>query len=157
VSGAAPGRPTTEQPESESASHFPVPCCSLFCSVPASALSCLLLACVALCCAVPWCGATWVPPRRCRSSEERGFFLRFVSLLINDSIYLLDDALEKIPRLREEEAVMADTASWHQLAVDERRTREEQFHRDQQVSQASKTLDSGSWELGAESWELKSW
>lgn len=85
-----------------------------------------LVFCAVVCCAV----LCWW---QMSVLEERGFFLRFVSLLINDSIYLLDDALEKIPRLKEEEAAMADTATWLQLSVDDRRAREQQFQSDRQV------------------------
>ncbi|CAI7812924.1 unnamed protein product [Closterium sp. NIES-54] len=65
--------------------------------------------------------------------ECSGFYLRYVSLLINDSIYLLDEALEKIPRLKEEEAAMADKDQWLQLPAEERQTREQDYQRDQSI------------------------
>ena len=72
--------------------------------------------------------------------ERDGFYLKFVSLLVNDSIFLLDDSLEKIPRLRERERE-AESGQVHgpggaaaQEEDQERRGREEQFQRDESVS-----------------------
>ncbi|CAI5516161.1 unnamed protein product [Closterium sp. Naga37s-1] len=79
---------------------------------------------------VPSHRAAWIH----MSVEEcSGFYLRYVSLLINDSIYLLDEALEKIPRLKEEEAAMADKDQWLQLPAEERQTREQDYQRDQSI------------------------
>lgn len=79
---------------------------------------------------VPSHQAAWI---RMAAAEGRGFYLKFVSLLINDSIYLLDDSLEKIPKLRTEEAFIANQTEWLKLPADERRTREEQFRRDEGI------------------------
>eukprot|EP00271_Cylindrocystis_brebissonii_P000919 TRINITY_DN11118_c0_g1_i1.p1 TRINITY_DN11118_c0_g1~~TRINITY_DN11118_c0_g1_i1.p1 ORF type:complete len:1080 (-),score=209.96 TRINITY_DN11118_c0_g1_i1:1215-4454(-) len=79
---------------------------------------------------VPSHQAAWIQMARV---EGHGFYLKFVSLLINDGIFLLDESLEKIPKLRNEEMLMSDREAWLRLPVEERRTREEQFSREEMV------------------------
>lgn len=50
--------------------------------------------------------AAW---QRFAVAEEKGFYLRFINMLANDAIYLLDEALRTIPELKETEEDMADT------------------------------------------------
>ncbi|KAG1366813.1 hypothetical protein COCNU_13G006030 [Cocos nucifera] len=52
---------------------------------------------------------TW---RQIAREEEKGVYLNFLNFLINDSIYLLDESLNKILELKEIEAEMADSAAW---------------------------------------------
>eukprot|EP00475_Leptophrys_vorax_P033553 TRINITY_DN5293_c0_g2_i1.p1 TRINITY_DN5293_c0_g2~~TRINITY_DN5293_c0_g2_i1.p1 ORF type:complete len:368 (+),score=38.64 TRINITY_DN5293_c0_g2_i1:49-1104(+) len=72
--------------------------------------------------------------------ECRGFYLRYVSLLINDSIYLLDEALEKIPKLRDEERAMRNKDEWLKLPAEERQTREQTFQREQSIVRSDMQL-----------------
>eukprot|EP00897_Mesotaenium_endlicherianum_P010633 jgi/Mesen1/9599/ME000657S08877 len=46
-------------------------------------------------------------------------------------IYLLDDCLEKIPKLREEEQLMADSAQWQRLPLEEQQTRLQTLQQDE--------------------------
>lgn len=55
---------------------------------------------------VPAHQAAW---QRFAVTEEKGFYLRFINMLANDAIYLLDEALRTIPDLKETEEDMADT------------------------------------------------
>jgi ubiquitin conjugation factor E4 B len=61
---------------------------------------------------IPAHQAAW---KRFAVQEEKGFYLRFVNMLANDAIYLLDEALRMIPELKETEEEMADTARWGSL------------------------------------------
>ena len=65
--------------------------------------------------------------------EQAGFYLKYVGLLVDDTVHLLDGALEKVPALREEEAAQARQAEWLAIPVEERREREQNFQRDQSV------------------------
>ena len=47
-----------------------------------------------------------------RYSDEK-LFLRFVNMLINDSIYLLDESLNKLAEIRGLELAMEDRATWN--------------------------------------------
>ncbi|KAL3691495.1 hypothetical protein R1sor_005146 [Riccia sorocarpa] len=66
-------------------------------------------------------------------TEERGAYLRFLNLLINDSIFLLDESLKKIPELKEMEAEMANAVEWQQRSPQERRDRMRLFHQQENV------------------------
>ena len=66
--------------------------------------------------------------------EEKGVYLNFLNFLINDSIYLLDESLNKILELKELEAEMANTAEWEQRPEQERQERTRLFHSQENVS-----------------------
>ncbi|KAJ7561846.1 hypothetical protein O6H91_03G043800 [Diphasiastrum complanatum] len=70
---------------------------------------------------------------RIAGTEERGFYLKFLNLLINDSIFLLDESLKKIPELKEMEAEMANIQEWEQRPPQERQERMRTFHQQEQV------------------------
>lgn len=53
----------------------------------------------------------------------RGGYMRFLNYLINDCIYLLDEAIKKLPDLKEAQAKL-DDPSWHTLGA-----RQQQDHR----------------------------
>ena len=40
-------------------------------------------------------------------------------MMINDAIYLLDEALKKLPEIRETENKIANQSEWAQLSADE--------------------------------------
>ncbi|KAL2337491.1 hypothetical protein Fmac_011937 [Flemingia macrophylla] len=51
--------------------------------------------------------------------EEKGVYMNFLNFLINDSIYLLDESLNKILEIKELEAEMSNTAEWECRPVQE--------------------------------------
>ncbi|KAL5582220.1 hypothetical protein UlMin_014662 [Ulmus minor] len=71
--------------------------------------------------------------RRIAKEEEKGVYLNFLNFLINDSIYLLDESLNKILELKELEAEMANTAEWEQRPAQERQERTRQFHSQENI------------------------
>lgn len=60
--------------------------------------------------------------------------MNFLNFLINDSIYLLDESLNKILELKELEAEMSNTQEWEQRPVQERQERTRQFYSQENVS-----------------------
>ena len=46
------------------------------------------------------------------SSKHLNLFIRFINMILNDSHFLLDEVLEKLPSIRETELEMKDTATW---------------------------------------------
>lgn len=66
--------------------------------------------------------------------EEKGVYLNFLNFLINDSIYLLDESLNKILELKEIEAEMANTIEWERRPAQEREERLRVFHQWENVS-----------------------
>lgn len=65
--------------------------------------------------------------------EEKGSYLKFLNLLINDSIFLLDESLKKIPELKEMETQLADTTMWSRRPAAERQERERHYHQQENV------------------------
>ncbi|KAL5805653.1 hypothetical protein ACOSQ4_028386 [Xanthoceras sorbifolium] len=65
--------------------------------------------------------------------EEKGVYLNFLNFLINDSIYLLDESLNKILELKEIEAEMSNTAEWEQRPAQERQERTRLFHSQENI------------------------
>ena len=66
--------------------------------------------------------------------EEKGVYLNFLNFLINDSIYLLDESLNKILELKEIEAEMTNTVEWERRPAQEREERLRVFHQWENVS-----------------------
>lgn len=66
--------------------------------------------------------------------EEKGVYLNFLNFLVNDSIYLLDESLNKILEIKQIEADMANTAEWEQRPAQERQERTRLFHSQENVS-----------------------
>ncbi|BAS84794.1 probable ubiquitin conjugation factor E4 [Oryza sativa Japonica Group] len=66
--------------------------------------------------------------RRIAKEEEKGVYLNFLNFLINDSIYLLDESLNKILELKEIEAEMANVVEWESRPPQEREERLRVFH-----------------------------
>ncbi|GKU97323.1 hypothetical protein SLEP1_g10485 [Rubroshorea leprosula] len=65
--------------------------------------------------------------RQIAKEEEKGVYLNFLNFLINDSIYLLDESLNKILELKEIEAEMSNTAEWERRPAQERQERTRLF------------------------------
>ncbi|CAM6096554.1 unnamed protein product [Calypogeia fissa] len=73
-------------------------------------------------------------------TEERGAYLKFLNLLINDSIFLLDESLKKIPELKVMEEEMANTVEWERRTAQERQERTRLFHQQENVVRIDMTL-----------------
>ncbi|KAL0450500.1 UNVERIFIED_CONTAM: putative ubiquitin conjugation factor E4 [Sesamum latifolium] len=65
--------------------------------------------------------------------EEKGVYLNFLNFLINDSIYLLDESLNKILELKELEAEMSNTVEWERRPAQERQERTRLFHSQENI------------------------
>lgn len=65
--------------------------------------------------------------------EEKGVYLNFLNFLINDSIYLLDESLNKILELKALEAEMSNTVEWESRPAQERQERTRLFHSQENV------------------------
>ncbi|KAK9939051.1 hypothetical protein M0R45_015760 [Rubus argutus] len=57
--------------------------------------------------------------RQISREEERGMYLNFLHLLMNDSIYLLDESFNTILEHKQLEAEMLNTAEWDSRAAQE--------------------------------------
>lgn len=66
--------------------------------------------------------------------EEKGVYLNFLNFLINDSIYLLDESLNKILEIKELEAEMSNTVEWESRPAQERQERTRLFQSQENVS-----------------------
>lgn len=71
--------------------------------------------------------------RRIAKEEEKGVYLNFLNFLINDSIFLLDESLNKILELKELEAEMSNTIEWERRPPQERLERTRLFHSQENI------------------------
>ncbi|KMT17300.1 hypothetical protein BVRB_2g039970 isoform A [Beta vulgaris subsp. vulgaris] len=71
--------------------------------------------------------------RQIAKEEEKGVYLNFLNFLINDSIYLLDESLNKILELKALEAEMSNTVEWEQRPAQERQERTRLFHSQENI------------------------
>lgn len=71
--------------------------------------------------------------RQIAIEEEKGGYLNFLNFLINDSIYLLDESLNKILELKELEAEMSNTVEWERRPAQERQERTRLFHSQENI------------------------
>ncbi|KAF3539372.1 hypothetical protein F2Q69_00018843 [Brassica cretica] len=71
--------------------------------------------------------------RRIAKEEEKGVYLNFLNFLVNDSIYLLDESLNKILEIKKIEAEMSNTAEWEQRPAQERQDRTRLFHSQENI------------------------
>lgn len=71
--------------------------------------------------------------RQIAREEEKGVYLNFLNFLINDSIYLLDESLNKILELKEMEAEMSNSADWERRSAQERQERTRVFHSQENI------------------------
>ncbi|XP_022868548.1 probable ubiquitin conjugation factor E4 [Olea europaea var. sylvestris] len=71
--------------------------------------------------------------RQIAKEEEKGVYLNFLNFLINDSIYLLDESLNKILELKKLEAEMSNTLEWEQRPQQERQERTRLFNSQENI------------------------
>ncbi|CAO2820573.1 unnamed protein product [Amaranthus hypochondriacus] len=71
--------------------------------------------------------------RQIAKEEEKGVYLNFLNFLINDSIYLLDESLNKILELKALEAEMSNTDEWERRPAQERQERTRLFHQQENI------------------------
>ncbi|OAY60270.1 probable ubiquitin conjugation factor E4 [Manihot esculenta] len=71
--------------------------------------------------------------RQIAKEEEKGVYLNFLNFLINDSIFLLDESLNKILELKELEAEMSNTTEWERRPAQERQERTRLFHSQENI------------------------
>ncbi|KAJ8427801.1 hypothetical protein Cgig2_025819 [Carnegiea gigantea] len=71
--------------------------------------------------------------RQIAKQEEKGVYLNFLNFLINDSIFLLDESLNKILELKALEAEMSNTAEWERRPAEERQERTRLFHSQENI------------------------
>ncbi|KAK9924987.1 hypothetical protein M0R45_033328 [Rubus argutus] len=71
--------------------------------------------------------------RQIAREEEKGVYLNFLNFLINDSIYLLDESLNKILEHKELEAEMSNTAEWERRPAQERQERTRLFQSQENI------------------------
>ncbi|CAH9092541.1 unnamed protein product [Cuscuta epithymum] len=71
--------------------------------------------------------------RQIAKEEEKGVYLNFLNFLINDSIYLLDESLNKILEIKELEAEMSNRVEWDQRTPQERQERTRLFHSQENI------------------------
>ncbi|KAJ3673125.1 hypothetical protein LUZ60_006499 [Juncus effusus] len=72
--------------------------------------------------------------RQIAREEEKGVYLNFLNFLINDSIYLLDESLNKILELKGIEAEIANTAEWERRPAQEREERMRTFQSGENIA-----------------------
>ncbi|KAF9608287.1 hypothetical protein IFM89_008572 [Coptis chinensis] len=66
--------------------------------------------------------------RHIAKEEEKCLYLNFLTFLISDSIYLLDESQNKILELKKIEAEMSNTSEWEQWPAGKKQERTRQFH-----------------------------
>jgi len=66
------------------------------------------------------------------SETKWRFYAKFVDMLINDAVHSLGEAMEKLPQIREREALMADETQWSQLTDEQREDHESHYERSEQ-------------------------
>ncbi|KAK2987861.1 hypothetical protein RJ640_025628 [Escallonia rubra] len=71
--------------------------------------------------------------RQIAKEEEKGVYLNFLNFLINDSIFLLDESLNKILEMKEVEAEMSNTVEWERRPAQERQERTQLFHSQENI------------------------
>ena len=74
------------------------------------------------------------------AKEDPEFYTRFLNMLINDAIYLLDESMKKLPEVRQMETDMQDQASWAARPQQERQERESAFRQTRRHLRSNLTL-----------------
>lgn len=72
--------------------------------------------------------------------DDPEFYTRFLNMLINDAIYLLDEAMKKLPEVRQAETDMQDDAAWAARPPQERQERESTFRQTRRHLRSNLTL-----------------
>lgn len=65
------------------------------------------------------------------AADRQKLNVQFIHVLLNDSQFLLQEALNKLPQVQETERLQADAAAWAALPAEERREREAALHQAQ--------------------------
>lgn len=73
----------------------------------------------------------------------RGVYLQFCNMLVNDSIFLLDDSLKKLEEIKEIETLMSKEDEWNALSQEERQDRERDLRQHGNSSISASCLDDG--------------
>lgn len=68
------------------------------------------------------------------------FYTKFLNMLINDAIYLLDEAMKELPKVRELETDMEDQEGWAARPQQERQEREAEFRQLRRLLRSNLTL-----------------
>jgi ubiquitin conjugation factor E4 B len=74
------------------------------------------------------------------AKNDGAFYVRFLNMLINDAIWLLDESMKKLPELREHAADVADTQAWHARPARERQEREAANRQNERALRSDLTL-----------------
>ncbi|KAI8058379.1 ubiquitin elongating factor core-domain-containing protein [Syncephalis plumigaleata] len=69
-------------------------------------------------------------------SKDMDSFVQFVNLLMNDTTYLLDEALSKLSDIRNIQTEMANTTAWEQSTQEHRQEREGQLEQDERQARS---------------------
>lgn len=85
---------------------------------------------------VPEHRETWVRI----SIDDQQFYLRFLNMLINDGIYLLDEVMKKLNEVRDTEIEMTDTVTWNSQSQRQRHERESNFRQAERALRSDLTL-----------------
>eukprot|EP00252_Welwitschia_mirabilis_P016787 TRINITY_DN3721_c0_g1_i1.p1 TRINITY_DN3721_c0_g1~~TRINITY_DN3721_c0_g1_i1.p1 ORF type:complete len:1020 (+),score=199.58 TRINITY_DN3721_c0_g1_i1:182-3241(+) len=78
--------------------------------------------------------------KRIAKVHEKDTYLKLLNFLINDSIYLLDEGLNKIPELKTLEAEMRNTVEWEKLSPEERQEKTRLYQQQQHIVRIDMTL-----------------
>ena len=74
------------------------------------------------------------------AKSDGAFYVRFLNMLINDAIWLLDESMKKLPELREHAADTADTQAWLARPSRERQEREAANRQNERALRSDLTL-----------------
>lgn len=73
------------------------------------------------------------PPDPRGAAEGQHVHLQFCNMIINDSTYLLGEALEKLPQVRDLEVLMEDKTAWDALSKREQQEKEAVLRQESQI------------------------
>ena len=74
------------------------------------------------------------------ATHDAAFYVRFLNMLINDAIWLLDESMKKLPELREHAAETADAQAWASRPARERQEREAANRQNERALRSDLTL-----------------
>lgn len=67
-------------------------------------------------------------------------FVRFINMLINDTIFLLDESLECLRRIHDAQKAMENKTEWEKLSFDDQQSRQRQLSNDERQCRSYLTL-----------------
>lgn len=71
-----------------------------------------------------------------KQCDDADLFMRFISSILNDAIFLLDESLEKLAKIHAIEQEMRDTEAWAALPEQERSEKEQEFAQSERAVQS---------------------